>query len=283
MKKLKLNKKLLKRKRTDEVMHGAPLHYNAAVAAKYKKALDKHIEAMSKEVKREFKKLFETKHAKDFFDTADASIASQARMLLNALNKKFTQLFLDLSVNLAETMVSGVDNVSKNTLKKSLTTMTGIGINTAIQGKELSNVIKASLTANVDLIRSIPTHYFTQITGEVMRSVTSGQGLYDLLPAIERYKGVTKRRAKTIAYDQTRKAYNSINKARMQKVGINKFMWHHSHAGLHPRKLHERMDGNIYSFDDLPTIDERTGERGIPGQAVNCKCFMSPVLEFDND
>ena len=31
------------------------------------------------------------------------------------------------------------------------------------------------------------------------------------------------------------------------------------------------MDGNICRYDDLPVIDERTGERrGIPGQAINC-------------
>jgi uncharacterized protein with gpF-like domain len=36
----------------------------------------------------------------------------------------------------------------------------------------------------------------------------------------------------------------------------------------------------VYSFDDLPVVDERTGETGIPGQAVNCRCTMSPVFDF---
>jgi len=39
----------------------------------------------------------------------------------------------------------------------------------------------------------------------------------------------------------------------------------------------------IFSFDDLPVIDRRSGERGIPGQAINCRCRMAPVIEFDND
>jgi uncharacterized protein with gpF-like domain len=43
------------------------------------------------------------------------------------------------------------------------------------------------------------------------------------------------------------------------------------------------MDGNVYSFDDPPIIDKNTGERGIPGQAINCRCFMVPVIEFEDE
>jgi uncharacterized protein with gpF-like domain len=43
------------------------------------------------------------------------------------------------------------------------------------------------------------------------------------------------------------------------------------------------MDGKIFSFDDLPIIDRKTGERGIPGQAINCRCTMTPVYEFDSE
>jgi len=69
----------------------------------------------------------------------------------------------------------------------------------------------------------------------------------------------------------------------MEKVGVKKFKWLHSGGGQKPRKDHIEMNGNIYSFDDLPVIDKRTGERGIPGQAINCRCRMAPVIEFDND
>jgi len=102
------------------------------------------------------------------------------------------------------------------------------------------------------------------------------------VPALEQYEGQTHRRAKNIALDQTRKVYNSVNKGRMEALGIGKFMWHHSGGGAHPREDHIDMDGEIYSFEELPIIDPRSGERGIPGQAPNCRCTMSPVFSFED-
>jgi SPP1 gp7 family putative phage head morphogenesis protein len=100
---------------------------------------------------------------------------------------------------------------------------------------------------------------------------------------LQEYEGVTLRRARNIALDQTRKAYNNINKGRMQAIGVQKFEWVHSGGGQKPRELHIELDGQVFSFDDLPVIDERTGERGIPGQAINCRCTMVPVIEFETD
>jgi len=265
-----------------EVLKGDPLKYNVATAAKYHKKIEKLIDLMSKEVNRELTKLYKTETAKAYF-AEDASIASMARILMNALSDRFTSLFITMSGDMAASFIDGVDKQSKSTLFSSMETMTGgARIKTDIMSGDLSETIKASIAENVNLIRSIPEQYFTSITGQVMRSVTSGQGLKDLLPFIEKHDMITKKRAKIIAYDQTRKAYSSINAARMQKVGVKKFMWHHSAGGLHPREDHIAMDGNIYSFDDLPIVNKKTGERGLPGSQINCRCFLSPIIEFDD-
>ena len=74
-----------------------------------------------------------------------------------------------------------------------------------------------------------------------------------------------------------------MNRVRLQKLGVHKYMWHHSRGSLHPRKLHEKYDGQIFEFDNPPIIDEKTGERGGPGQLVNCHCFAAPVVTFGED
>lgn len=265
------------------VLKGLPLHHNASIADKYHTKLDKLIQQMTDDTVKAIKKLYKTDTVKDYF-AEDASIASQGRILMNTLSDKFNNLFAQLSDPYANQMVNNADKQSKSSLFQSLDKITGgLGIKTNVMSSDLSDVIKASVTENVNLIKSIPQQYFTNITGQVMRSVTSGRGLADLMPFIESHNGMTKRRAKTIAYDQSRKAYNSINAARMDKVGIKKFMWHHSGGGAHPRELHKAMSGHIYRLDKPPVIDERTGERGLPGTAVNCKCYMTPVIEFDED
>jgi len=90
------------------------------------------------------------------------------------------------------------------------------------------------------------------------------------------------RRARMIAHDQTRKAYNNLNRGRMEKLGLKKFKWLHTGGSAHPRKLHQMLNGLVFSFDDPPIIDEKTGERGIPGQAINCRCRMQVVLDLEN-
>ena len=86
--------------------------------------------------------------------------------------------------------------------------------------------------------------------------------------------------AKNVALDQTRKAYQSMNAERMRAAGVKSFEWIHSGGGQKPRPDHVAMSGNVYRYDNLPVIDKRTGERGIPGQAPNCRCTARPVLDF---
>lgn len=284
-----MKKKLLTKKRSawansrgGATFKGTPLNYNASAQAKYAAALEKLAMEMTKITRREVESLFK-RHGPAMDGVAmDASLASQARILSNALMARFQKMFGDKSWFLAEKMVNQQDSVSKSAVAQSLKTMSGgLSIKTDIFNKQLSDITKAAVAENVALIKSIATDYINQVQGSVMRSITSGQGLKDLIPALENYEGVTHRRAKNIALDQTRKVYNAINRERMKAAGVKKFEWLHSGGSQKPRQLHIDMNGNIYEIDNPPIIDERTGERGFPGQAVNCKCRMLPVIEFE--
>jgi len=230
---------------------------------------------------REVKALYKTDYAQSHF-AMDASIASQTKILFNDLNKRFDKMFKDFAVKVSTQTIYQIDNQSKSSLAESYKDLTGgMGINTDFSTSPLNETIKASINENVNLITSISEEYLKDVEGAVNRSITTGQGLKDLIPQIENIGGVTHRRAKNIALDQTRSIYNSINKIRMESNGIKKYEWIHSHSGLHARPLHVSYDGQIFSFDEPPIIDEKTGARGIPGQAINCKCSFRPVIEFD--
>lgn len=259
---------------------GSKLMPPAAVSTRYVQALAALTAQMTAQVEREVRRLFQTDAASAHFGE-DATIASQSRILLNALSAKFNDLFAKKAKALAETMVEGTAKASATALHSSLQELSGgLSMKTKVMGSSLENVYKASVAENVSLIKSIPAQYLQKVEGAVMRSITTGNGLQDLVPALEQYQGQTHRRARNIALDQTRKAYNSVNRGRMEAIGVKKFQWHHSGGGAHPREDHIEMDGEIYSFDALPVIDKNTGERGIPGQAPNCKCTMSPVFDF---
>ena len=109
---------------------------------------------------------------------------------------------------------------------------------------EKEEVMKALIYDNVSLITNIQERYFEQITGVVMRSITSGKGVTFIEEELLKYKGMTKRRARNIALDQTRKAYNDINLRNMQDAGVRKAEWVHSGGSQKPRTYHQtRWDG----------------------------------------
>ena len=275
--------------RDSQVMTSDPLNYNYSTQIKYSRELKKLVRRMTRTVRSELEKFFNSPEAKEFYaeqskSAMDASVASQAKILTNKLMSRFTWLFNDKADALAEMMVKSQLKNSRVSLADSLKKLSGgLTIKTNFMTGDLSEVVKSIVAENVSLIKSIADVYLSNVQKSVLRSITFGQGLKDLVPQLKKFDGMSERHANNVALDQTRKAYNSINKARMEKVGVKKFKWLHSGGGQKPRKDHIEMNGNIYSFDDLPVIDRRSGERGIPGQAINCRCRMAPVIEFDND
>ena len=263
------------------LMRGTTLNYNASAQDKYVQALFNLIDPMCKTVKKEILLLFKSNTAKKYF-AQDDSISGQANILTNDLMNRFNQLFNSKAKMLAVRMVNQQDQVSKTNLHQSLKDLSGgLLIKTDFLTGDMQEILSAAVNENVSLIKSISSEYLTDVKGAVMRSITTGNGLETLMPALERLEGVTKRRAKNIALDQTRKVYNHLNAGRMDKVGLEKYEWVHSGGGQHPREDHIAMSGNIYSLKMPPVIDLNTGERGIPGQAINCKCTMRPVVEFN--
>lgn len=276
-------------------MRGTPLRHNVAVQRRYLEGIDKLIDLIIEETEKEVKKLYLTKASKLYFAedsvAMDASIASSARINMNALIKELSKIISKKANFLSEVMVGGVDQAGKSNLHRSLKELSGgLSIKTNINSGDIQEAFTASVNANADLIKSVSSNYLNQVKGAVNRSIQNGGGLQDLIPSIEKVlRGEARKvrnKAKNVALDQTRKAYNSLNAARMKKVGLQKFEWVHSGGGQTPRPYHQAkfpagLNGGIFSLDDLPVIDKKTGETGLPGQAINCKCFMRPIVEFN--
>ncbi|MDR1312002.1 MAG: phage head morphogenesis protein, partial [Burkholderiaceae bacterium] len=92
----------------------------------------------------------------------------------------------------------------------------------------------ATVQANVALIRSIPSQYFVEVSGEVWRAVQNGHDLGTLSRQLHERYAVTRKRAAFIARDQASKA-NAVMKARRyDELGITEAKWRHSGAGKEP-------------------------------------------------
>lgn len=276
--------------RRGEIVRGRPLLPPAVVEIKFTASLERMVLEMVHETNRDIGKLFQTRAATaaGVLDTMDVTFVSMAATLLKKLGEKFTGLFTKQAGALAKAVAEGVNTSSAQQLGTSLKEISkGVTLKTDVISGPIADALQASIKQNVGLIKSIPAEYFQKIEGEVFRSIQTGRGMADLQPYLEKMCGVTKRRAALIARDQTSKATTAINRARFQRLGIKKFEWLHS-AGVHePRPLHIHtvaeggLNGGIFDIDNPPIIDERTGERGLPGQLINCSCRMIPVISFE--
>lgn len=267
--------------RASGILVGAPLTYAAGQMERYERLIGKMTSAMYKDYARELKAVF---RANDVI-TIDASISAQARIVLRKLQQKWGRIFRRESPKIVDQIIGGIDKAAGDTLKQSLKQLSGgITLKTDEMPAALNQAVSAAIAENVTLIKSIETQYHTQIEGSVMRSLQpGGRGLADVTGALQKYEGITDRRRNIIAKDQTRKIQAIISIERAKSAGIKKFKWLHSRGGSEPRPDHVAMNGNVYSYDDPPVIDRRTGERGFPGQAINCRCQMVPVIEWGDD
>lgn len=250
-------------------------------------------QAMMKDVERQVKAIYATEKAAKYFATdaalrpsMDEGLTSMFNKLFAQLEKKYARIFGSASSLLAEKMVSQVGRESAVQLAASAKQISGgLTLQTKIFNSDLRETFKASINENAKLIETIPKQFIDKVSRATYRSISSGNGLEDLQNYFEKWYGEDTRKAKNVALDQTRKAYNDINADRMRAVKLNKFEWVHSGGGHTPRPYHfdkwpAGLNGGIFDVNDPPVVDEKTGERGLPGHAINCKCTMRPLLIF---
>lgn len=263
--------------RDTQVFKGNTLPFPISPAARYRKSLESMIQDMLADYDRQITRLIKTRPEL----TMDAP-AKPIRQTLNELSAKWGAIFAQKAQALADRLIGQVDRVSHTTLNASLREMSGgLTIKTPAMPAALRARLSASVAENIALIRSIPDTYHGKLSGIILRSVQQGgTGTAQLLDEIKSLNVVTENRAELIAVDQTKKINSAMNTERMRSAGVNKFEWIHSGGGKEPRELHVRYDGQIFDINDPPIIDERTGERGMPGVLLNCKCKARPIVDF---
>jgi len=286
---LKVKPKRLKwAKSRGAALVGLPLHYPMGVAGKYASEMDRLIRAMRKEYERELRELFEQLGGQligeDGAVAMDASLASQARILFGWLGRKYAKLFADRADSLTDRMISRVDRAAKASLEDSLRKASGyLTLTVPDMPGDLKDKLTAAAVENVALIKSIQAQYHERIVSAVMVSVqTGGKGAADVMKEIRHIGGLSEKRAHLIATDQTRKITSAMNAERAKSVGMRKFRWMHSGGSAEPRELHVKMNGQVFDYDDPPVIDDKTGERGFPGQLINCRCVAIPIIDFSD-
>lgn len=204
--------------------------------------------------------------------------------LWDRLLAKLTEKFATAAPAMANALVRRVDVNARTGLQRSLREVAKDFTFPQTNSKPVQDAINEQIGYNTYYIKRIPVEFLDKVRQSVEDSITKGNGLEDLEKVmLERY-GEAKRHAKNVALDQTRKAYMAINTERMRDVGVTKFEWIHTGGSQDPRQYHKTtLNGNVYDLNDPPIIDQRTGERGLPGLLPFCRCTMRPVVTFEDE
>jgi hypothetical protein len=68
----------------------------------------------------------------------------------------------------------------------------------------------------------------------------------------------------------------------MTGIGVKRFNGFTPAAARSPGPCMWRTTVRRSRSTTRPSLTKSTGERGIPGQAINCKCTMAPVFDFSD-
>jgi len=208
-----------------------------------------------------------TELANDALDVND--LARELQRLTIQWQTTFGRLARTLSRQLAERVTSHADKQLETGLRAK-----GFKVKFQ-QTQEMKEAFASVVQENVDLIKSIPEQYLTQVKGLVMRSAGRGRDVAYLAEELKKRFDITHRRAVFIARDQNNKATSVMTAARQMQLGITQGMWKHSHAGKQPRISHVRADGKLFQLDKGMKID---GELIMPGEEPNCRCVWEPII-----
>lgn len=249
-----------------------PVHPNVGVEMEYRRRLIRMIEDMHNSIMY----WVEARYRNNEPAVAmDASAASVLRMTINKLKNQWLRNWNQGAKDLAEYFARDVSLRSDAQLK-SILKKAGISVKWKMTPAQ-KDIMQATVTANVSLIKSIPQTYLNDVEGAVMRSVQTGRDLGALSKELQQKFGVTKRKAALISRDQNNKATSAFQRARQQELGITEAVWMHSHAGKVPRPSHVKMNGKKYDVSQGMWDDDEKAYVW-PGQLINCRCTSRAVI-----
>lgn len=142
--------------------------------------------------------------------------------------------------------------------------------------------IRREYTENLQLAISEFTEKETaELRKQIQASALQGFRYDRMVKVIQDSYGVSQRKAKFLARQETSLLMTKYKQVRYQDAGINEYRWQ-TVAGSadHPvRPFHARNNGQVFRWDQPPIVDEN-GNRKNPGQDYNCRCAAVPLVRF---
>lgn len=244
---------------------------NAGIRAKYRKRLVSLLDEMQRSViwwlRAEYRKQ-ETRIAQD-------SPASDLQDRLKRLFRYWTRRWRESAESFAREFVGSTRRRTEASMKQALN---DAGFTVRMdRSRAMSDVARALFEENVNLIKSIPQHYFTEVTGLVQRSASMGRDVAFLTDELHKRYEITRRRAEFIARDQSNKATEAIKRVQDKELGITEGIWVHVPGKKTSRHTHQMMNGKKFVITE-GLYDSDVKRKVLCGELPGCQCTYRAVI-----
>ena len=254
----------------------APVHPNLGVEAAYRKRLLRWVDEMAKSINWFIRATYRANEPATVAMDADSADILRRKMeeLSDRWRKRFDEGAEELAAYFAKASGDRTDAAFKAALKRA-----GFTIEFR-PTRAQRDVMKSTVDANVDLIKSIPAQYLDQVKGSVFRAVQMGGDLGTLTKELQEHHGVTRRRASFIARDQNNKATAALKRARQIELGIDEEEFRHSGGGKHPRPSHVKAGRDRVRYPvKTGWYDPDAKVYCWPGTLPGCRCVGRPIIK----
>ena len=251
---------------------------SARTGVKYNAELQKLVRSIRSDINNELVPLLRDLEPEY---TADSWVGSITNMLQYLIAKWSSPTFAAIATQTATQFVNTADQINQQRTKRQF------GIDIYSTEPALNELIEASIYDNTQLIKSIPEQYLKQVESIVMTNTRAGNRSSAMIKSLQQQFGVTQRRAKMIARDQTAKLNGDLNAKRQQVAGFLYFQWRTS-DDERVRDRHEDIaektteyGPGVYKWDNPPLSDK--GIPIIPGGDYQCRCTARPISQRQVD
>lgn len=217
---------------------------------------------------------------------SDLLVAMSENQMLNEQKIKFIQ---DYIKELEQNMPLIIDNMVFN--KEVITILDDAGkeIHKTVRHiniiepeltKEQKQEIAQAYTNNIQqyMIKDFADERIPKMRAMIQQAVLDGYRLDTVEDIIKKNFREVANKARFLAFNETNILMSEYKRVKYQAMGFEKFIWQ-TRADSRVRDLHKKLNGTTWRYDDPPVIDERTGQKGLPGETYNCRCVAIPYIE----
>ena len=255
---------------------GKPLHPNVGIGETYRQRLERLVDEMNASLLYWLVARWREAPPTAAIIAHDESWMGALQRTMRELERRWQKKFDEAAPDLAKAFADGVARRTTANIQRVLQDG-GMPVVDFRMSQATRAVVQAAVAENTTLIKSIAQEHLQDVSGVVMRSVSTGRDLETMSTELQARFDVPKKRAELIARHQNNAATAAITRSRMQEAGISRAIWKHSHGGREPRPEHQRWDGQEFN-PATGMWSEVDGEWVWPGTPINCRCYSRPVI-----